>query len=253
MPRPRKKERLSAISRLALVRAKVERAKQNILDMDMRLSELHGYIPGVQKKVSSNKRDPGQIHTYHVPFDTLAAAGDVLNNLRSALDHLISQLSFARYPRLTQKQLKTCAFPIYESATKYEKSRGRDIKFIHPDAVKLIDSMKPYKGGNYALWMLNELNNTSKHRLLLNVSRVVMCHADWVGEISLSTMFMYKLGRPQFSGIWGRPEVNDYILPTGQETIRKLRPHRLEALLPTLEYFTYVVDGVIKQFLPYLE
>lgn len=252
MAPPRKKERLSAPSRLALVRAKVERARQNIHDMEVTLSAFHNHIPGAQKYVPSKQRGLGQIHTYHVPFDTLTAAGDVLNNLIGALDHLIAQLSLARFPRLTQKQLRTCQFPICESFTSYEKAKKRDIKFISPGAVKLIDSMKPYKGGNYDLWVLNDLNNTSKHRLILNIGKVVMCHADWVAEMSLSNMFMYKLGRPQFSGIWGRPEIYDYILPTGKEKLTKLRPNRREALLPTLDYLTNVVDGTVKQFLPFL-
>ena len=112
--------------------------------------------------------------------------------------------------------------------------------------------MKPYKGGNHALWILNELNNTSKHRLILNVGKIVLCSADWVGEMSPSNMFMYKVGCPQFSGIWGRPEMFDYVLPTGKESLRELKPGRREALLPTLEYLANLVDGLTKEFLPYL-
>lgn len=252
MSRPRTKERLSAISRYALVWAKVQRAKQNLLDMEAALASFHGDVLGAKRYVPSKKRPQGQIHTYHVPFDTLTAAGDVLNNLRGALDHLVTQLSIARFPRLTQEQMRTCQFPIYKSETLYKTKKGRDVQFIHPDAVKLIDSMKPFKGGNQALWALNELNNTSKHRLILNIGKTVLCHADWVGEISHCPMFMYKVGRPQFAGIWGRPEVYDYILPKGKETLIKLRPGRREALFPTLEYLTDVVDCIIKEFLPWL-
>jgi hypothetical protein len=252
MAPPRRKERLNAISRYALVRAKVERAKQNLRDLESSQAAFHGDVPGAKRYVPSKKRPSGQVHVYRTTFDTLTAAGDVLNNLRGALDHLITQLSLARFPRLTQKQMRTCQFPIYKSKAVYESRKGEDIKFIRPEAVKLIDSLKPYKEGNHALWMLNELNNTSKHRLILNVGQVVMCHADWISEFSLSPAFMYKVGRPQFIGIWARPEMHDYVLPTGKESLIKLRPGRREALLPALEYLTNVVDALLKQFLPYL-
>jgi hypothetical protein len=64
---------------------------------------------------------------------------------------------------------------------------------------------------------------------------------------------MYKSGRPQFSGIFARPEANDYILRGGKETLVKLRAGRREALLPTLHYLVTVVDGLTKEFLPFLQ
>jgi hypothetical protein len=240
------------MSRYALVRAKVERAKQNLRDLETSEAAFQRDVPGAKRYVPSKKRPSGQVHAYRTSFDTLTAAGDVLNNLRGALDHLVTQLSLARFPRLTQEQMRTCQFPIYKSEAMYKDRKRRDIKFIRPDAVKLIDSMKPYKGGNHALWMLNELNNTSKHRIILNIGKVVMCHADWIGEFSLSPLFMYKMSRPQFLGIWGRPEMYNYVLPTGKETLVKLRAGRREALLPTLEYLTNVVDSLIKEFIIYL-
>ena len=36
----------------------------------------------------------------------------------------------------------------------------------------LLRSLKPYKGGNDALWMLYRLNNVEKHRLLMTVGSI---------------------------------------------------------------------------------
>jgi hypothetical protein len=135
----------------------------------------------------------------------------------------------------------------------YEKLKGRDAQFIKPDAIRLIDSLKPYKSGNHALWLLNELNNASKHRLLLSMGKVVMCHADWVGEMSVCPVFMYKLGRPQFSGIYARPKMKNERLLAGTETLRKIGVSKREALLPTLHHLVDTVDALIKNFLPYLK
>jgi uncharacterized protein YbcI len=247
MPRPRTKPRLNAESRLILVRAKVERAKDNLRDME-RLFAQDGYIPGINMHVTARKRPPGQFLTYHVRLLTLASAGDVVVNLRGALDHLAYQLTKVHRPRITVKQERDISFPICKDQATYEKARKAVEKLVGPEAIKLIDALKPYKGGNEALFRLNELNNINKHKLLPTIERIVICHDEWIGK-----RFMYKFGRPQFSGIFARPKVNDYILPGGRETITKLKVGRREALLPTLHYLVQYIDGIIDAFLPCLE
>lgn len=66
-------------------------------------------------------------------------------------------------------------------------------------------------------------------------------------------LFMYKLGNPQFSGIYARPKMKQNALSTGKETLSKVRISKREALLPTLNYLVDTVDGLIKNFLPYLK
>jgi len=40
---------------------------------------------------------------------------------------------------------------------------------MHKDAIKAIDALKPYQGGNETLWRIHKLNNIDKHRLLVTV------------------------------------------------------------------------------------
>jgi hypothetical protein len=47
------------------------------------------------------------------------------------------------------------------------------IKGMHEDAIKAIDALKPYQGGNDTLWRLHKLNNVDKHRLLVTVGSQV--------------------------------------------------------------------------------
>jgi hypothetical protein len=229
------------------VRAKIERAKENLCDME-RLFALDGHIPGINMHETSRKRPPGQFLIYHIRLSALASAGDVVVNLRGALDHLAYQLTKAHRPRITIKEERDISFPICKDLAGYEKARKAVIKLVGPDAIKLIDALKPYKGGNEALFRLNELNNINKHKLLPTVERIVLCHDPWIGK-----RFMYKFGRPQFSGIFARPKVKDYILPGGKETISELRAGRREALLPTLHYLVQYIDGIIDAFMPCLE
>lgn len=222
--------------------------------MESSLRSFDRQFPRAQVDIKSEKTRVGQVFRYHVPFSALTAAGDVINNLRGALDHLVSQLAMARFPRLTRKQLRTCEFPIGDTLPKYEDAKRRHVKFIRPGAVKLIDAMKPYKTGNYALWLLSELDNASKHRILLSVGKEVMCHADWIAQFDgFGFPFMYKLKSPQFSGISVRPKMDKNRLPFRKETIRKIRISKREALLPTLHYLVDTVDGLIEKFLPYLD
>jgi hypothetical protein len=246
-------QRLSAASRLALVRAKVERAKKNLIDMEAVLHEFHGGIPGRARYIKALKSKAGEIIRYDLPFDTLAAAGDIVNNLRSSLDHLVYQLADAFDPNCDPRVLETISFPIGEDLAEYKSLKRRIVKVIHPDAIKLIDDLKPYKSGDNPLWLLNKLNNISKHRMLLTVGEIVMCHADWVGEISVSTAFMYKVSDPHFVGIYAMPSVKDYVHIPGQKSIGNPKVMRGDAMLPTLHQLLDFVFALIPRFLCYLE
>jgi hypothetical protein len=238
--RMRPLEGLTTESRLALVCAKVERAKQNLIDMQISLDKFHGYVPGAKRKVSSFKRPSGLIPTYDVPFDTLCAAGDVIGNLVGAFDHLSYQLIMAFAPNTPEEVLRSVYFPLAHDRADY-KSRMKTIKeLIHPGAVELIKAIKPYAGGNEALGLLHKLNNVSKHRLILNVAQHVVCYGPGGRE---SAPFIYILDDVYFLGIWGRPQVDDYVLETGLETISEIGPEQPEALLPTLHYLVAVVDA----------
>ena len=242
---------LSPESRLALVRAKVERAKQNLADMEISLNEFHGYLPGVKRRITSFNRPQGASHIYEVPFDSLCAAGDVIGNLVGALDHLTYQLVLASTPNTPEQVLRSVYFPLAGDSAGY-KSRLRTIrKLIHPGAIEIIKATKPYTGGNEPLGLLHKLNNLSKHRLILNVSEIVLCYGP-NGRSDPADRFLYKLDDVHFFGIWGRPKMDEYILPTGLETINEIRPGQPEALLPTLHYLVAVVDGLTQTFLPYL-
>jgi len=236
-----------------LVRAKVERAKQNLFEMEAIFIAGGDYLPGVKMKVQSRKQPPGSFLTYFVPFDALTAAGDVIHNLRGALDHLAYQMTKAHRPQTTERELRGIYFPICKSKSSYEKTLKSYKKFFGPEAIKLLDALKPYKGGNEALFRLHELDNFSKHRLLLTMERYVICSANWHTRNGVPVKYLLKYGRPQFSGIFARPKVQDNILPTGKETLSKLRSGRREAMLPTLHYLVQFVDGIINLFLPVLD
>jgi hypothetical protein len=243
---------LDARSRLALVRAKVERAKQNFTDMETHLEEFY-------RNMSVSVEDPDVTHAFanrdepvRTTFDALCAASDVVNNLRAALDHLVFQLIDVHSPNSPPKVFERCSFPICDDFDAYESAKRERVKGISPAAMKIIDECKPYKGGGNPLWEINEFNNIGKHRLILTVGKDVFCWAGWIGEMSMTEWFRYRLDNPHFAGIYGYKKVNEDGDLTGQALVRETQVINSNALLPKLRQFIDFVDSLINKFLPVL-
>jgi hypothetical protein len=93
-------------------------------------------------------------------LDTVTIAGDVIHNLRSALDYLAQQLiavgmECAPIIPLTPEELRRIEFPIAETFEKYEAEKARKVKRMLPEALQAIDALKPYRAGNGALWRIH--------------------------------------------------------------------------------------------------
>jgi hypothetical protein len=89
--------------------------------------------------------------------------GDALHNLRAALDHLVWQLVEANGHTAGRNN----AFPIADDDSKYRSIIGQSLSGVGPSAVKAIEALKPWKGGNDPLWLLHQLDIQDKHRLPL--------------------------------------------------------------------------------------
>ena len=100
-------------------------------------------------------------------------AGDIIHNLRSALDHLVWQLVL----RDGQKPSRTNEFPIYES----EELFSKEVKFrkkpersvlngitIDGDAWTIIEKAQPYNSPPHTspIGVIGQLSNVDKHRTI---------------------------------------------------------------------------------------
>lgn len=157
--------------RLVGCRTKIERAKKHIVDLQAAIDAARE----TQLYRFATQRDPKTGHlVYYVtnvqepPPSISAIAGDVLQNLRSALDHLAYQLVCVGMG--SNGPFRWPQFPVYDSAEKYESGKNAVIHGMRPEAIKAIDQTKPYKGGNDTLWRLHELNRIDKHRVLITVA-----------------------------------------------------------------------------------
>jgi hypothetical protein len=251
---------------------KAKRAEKHIHELKTALEEFYARKPyGIGKKIDANTRD--QIYYLTridpVPLPISLIIGDVLQNLRSALDHLAYALvTKAIAPTLPNKYL---TFPIMDTAKQYMAPEGRGkIECAGDDAMKIIDSFKPYKGGNDLIWQLSRLNIGDKHRLLLTTTnRYMFRRATFVdrGRMALSNPKAAQSGifdSIKWTGVGGPTEplkigdvlyVNPAILKLKKEMEFKIEvafdePEILEckSVMETLYLMFKTVENFIPRF-----
>jgi len=241
---------LTADDRFVLVRVKIERAKTYLLDLETEL----GTFRDESLNVVGSKGDfkTGQSTHFHVnlpilPFEALAAAGDVVHNLRSALDHLAYQLVIVGSGKEPSRQVE---FPIAKDFATYEADKTRKVKGMRDLEIKHIDNLKPYKGGNQALWRIHELDNIDKHRTLFTVARDYLFVADWMPAGNWP--YWLKKGDPHFAGVFDS-EVEEDVQLEIEKAVSKAKVAQSDALLPSLHDLVTFVEETVFGFKALLE
>lgn len=152
-------------------RLKIKRADQHI-------SELQGWLNRIQQENAGTVRPHKEANSGAASHTILVQrprsysecvapiVGDVAHNLRSALDLAASDIvrAWGEDP-----ERPPVHFPFGETRQAIVNSQhwGR-IQRLAPDmAIAVVDTIKPYKTANYALWALNRLDRMDKHRVLI--------------------------------------------------------------------------------------
>ena len=114
--------------------------------------------------------------------------GDILHNLRSALDHLMWELARLRNFGHEPPEWTRATFPIFPNRGRFWR-KGRDgrwtsasgasaLQRVPGDARRLILEVQPYKDGGRAkehpLWLLHRLANADKHKTLHHVTQALV-------------------------------------------------------------------------------
>jgi hypothetical protein len=104
-----------------------------------------------------------------VPVAWSILVGEIVHNLSSALDHVVSQLVFRRTG--LPPSLNTTQFPIFLTAADYRSNRGEKV-WLHgvgSAARAVIKAAQPFETGEgrtSPLWHLHELSNWDKRRVI---------------------------------------------------------------------------------------
>ena len=149
-------------------RAKIDRARRHLLELTSDIQEFQS----AHHYEVIEEADP---HTgdwvyrvridQDIPLEWGAIVGDVIHNLRSALDFGAWQLVCAAGGTPN----RATAFPITEKTEIFGLEANHRLQGASPQAMRLIKHLRPYSGGNEALWTLHQLDIIDKHRLLLPV------------------------------------------------------------------------------------
>jgi hypothetical protein len=118
--------------------------------------------------------------------------GAYLNVLRSALDILACAIA----ARQGVTQFEEVYFPVAKNAYNWANDRHKGAKFLHSLTASeraIIDSYKPYNGGDPDIWALHKLDIERKHRRLLTAeptpAMFVMWHYENEHVIDLKAPF----------------------------------------------------------------
>jgi hypothetical protein len=151
-------------------RLKIDWAKQHIARLEARIKLLE------QSDVGSVQVDPefGNEVIKHNVTDRDAVeqialiAGDVVHNLKCALDYAWVEIVTKLAPSAVSKFAK---FPIYPTCNALEVAlRGNGIGQAPGNLFEgMLNQIQPYDGGDHAIWPIHRLNIRDKHRLLIPV------------------------------------------------------------------------------------
>lgn len=104
-----------------------------------------------------------------IPIGLSAIAGDVLQDLRSSLDHEVHRIAEATKGK-GWPALEGCGFPIRRDSAKYQSERNALIGGLPKQLKGLIDALQPFQqppdDEARHLELLNELARIDRHRLL---------------------------------------------------------------------------------------
>ena len=230
--------------------------------------------------VIRTKRDPQTrqlIYYVHsakaLPLEIPAIIGDVLGNLRSALDYIVYQLFEIRHPTTPPRQR---FFPVCDSAEVFEATVSRIEKNLGQGVARPYPRGKPYKRldelfPNGALWCLHSLNNVSKHRLLLTVCTQYEMHSvtprilqelssqfpgeetiDFIASISVDEA-LRKIPVKEGYELYRAPpdcEVEEDLTFHLDVSFNELTIIEVWPVLPALQHFTDLVEGISRKFRP---
>lgn len=171
-------------------RLKVERSEAHFRELNDAVkafieakpySFVHELDPyGLQKHIRVRTNFP-------IPDMWGCIVGDIIHNLRSALDILACDL--ARNNNASAASISKTYFPISGSRELFElgplDSKGKrgspgldKIKSLSATDRDRIARLEPYKGGAEVFWYLHELDIADKHRLLVPVANAIVREGD---------------------------------------------------------------------------
>jgi hypothetical protein len=166
---------------------KISRAKKHLADLDRKTKTFFSRPDLYKPFVEAHPEMAG--HTVlkirfieELPKEFEEIAGEILYNLRSALDHAVYGAALA-FSKPTNPKLGTACFPFASDAAKFENALKGRCASVPIELYPIFRDCKPYKGGNELLWALNTIRGTDEHAIF-----VPAVTAAFVGGMEIDTI-----------------------------------------------------------------
>lgn len=122
---------------------------------------------GVDVRTGAREWTARAIFPSELPMEWSILAGEIIYNVRTALDHLAWQVVL----RCGGQPTRQTAFPIFADEDSFDESSQRMLAGMSEEARVLIRALQPFVTGRdhpqmETLWVLHELHNIDKHRVL---------------------------------------------------------------------------------------
>lgn len=258
-------------------RAKIERAKKHIGELELAVSALvfsntsHPHVITVESDPQAGNKvyKVGKIPP--VPDGVAAIAGDAIHNLRSSLDLLMSQLVERR------RNPGSIYFPTASNRKRFEARCKAEVQAcVDKDAFDLVCASEAYRGGNGdAAWRVHRLDIEDKHRVVYELgfhlrsqtlglpgfapsdlfspeqtaemNRMLATMLDDLFYRPADTMFPLKEGDVLFTG--PPKQIND---PKFRLDITFAQPRFVqgETVLPAITQLSQAVETIVEAFSP---
>lgn len=192
--------------------------------------------------------------TREAPGEIAVICGEIIYDLRSALD----QLACALATQNGYADVRGTYFPFAGSKDEFEAASNRKkTSKLSPGAVSLIDLLQPYKGGNDLLWALNKLGNTDKHQMLIPMAAANLGAQLQLTGRPLGTM-EHTFRAPKSWQLLD-PDATIFVYPAGMQlsgeitvltdiSFRGVAAVAGQPVVAVLEQFASLTEGIIRIF-----
>jgi hypothetical protein len=186
--------------------------------------------------------------TRELPGEIPLILADAIHNLRASLDFLACDIVRSggkqptRYTRFVFESTREKLMAALEAGT---------LKAARPDLIELIvDTIKPYKGGDESLYGLNDLDVDERNRSIVPVVAVVAMHNVRVRHAEGNIEKIAKLevdpsGEFRLPDASGKVELASYEHASFQALFDKGNAFEGQPIVPTLHRLSLMVAGVV--------
>jgi hypothetical protein len=184
---------------------KIERANKHIADIEARIRALpDSYVATIETNPKAgNEVIKHDLRDANTATNLALMIGDAIHNLKCALDYAWLGTIKRFVPSAVSKFTK---FPVYPTGGELENAlKGLKIDTACPKLFELmVCEIRPYDGGNDAIWFVHNLDILDKHKLLIPVVSFAA-----IEGIELEN----DRGETARGGTWSTEQVPPYFVP----------------------------------------